>query len=100
YVSISSREISQIQYANNDEFTVYATEDEIRQLRTKMDNMYDADNQSFWRSHVPIMPYHNDQANDAYDAGMTEALQMIHDLGDKQTKEHIMDMGILTNRPL
>lgn len=100
YVSISSREISQIKYANNDEFIVYATEDEIQQLRSKMDDMYDADQKSFWRAHVPIMPYHHDQSNDAYDAGMTEAFQMMYDLGDERTKEHITDLGILTNKHL
>ncbi|HLR74380.1 MAG TPA: hydrolase [Virgibacillus sp.] len=100
YVSIASGEISQIQYQNNDEFIIYATDDEVRMLRAKMDNMHDASIGAFWRAHVPIVPYHNDQPNDDYDENITEALRMIYDLGDEETKSHIQTMGVLSDRHL
>ncbi|MFC4558601.1 hydrolase [Virgibacillus kekensis] len=98
YVNIGSQEISQIKYGNNDEFIVYATEEEARILREKMDKMYVADGRAYVRSHVPIMEYHNDKANDEYDAGLAEAFEMIHDLGDDQTREFIEGLGILDDK--
>ncbi|MEC5424888.1 hydrolase [Virgibacillus sp. C22-A2] len=95
YVSIASGEISQIEYSNNDEFIIHATEDEVVLLREKMNEMHEASMGAFWRAHIPIMPYHNDKANDKYDAGITEAYQMLYELGDEQAKDHIKSMGIL-----
>lgn len=95
FVSVASGEISQVQYGNNDDFTIYATDSEVRDLRAKMDVMQNADFKSFWRAHVPIMPYHKDKANDQYNAGIQEAFQMIYDLGVDQTKADIKSMGVL-----
>lgn len=98
YVSLQSREISQIKYGNNADFTIYATDEEIRMLRAKLDNMYEAEVGTFWRAHVPFIPYHKDSSNDDYDRGITEAFQMIYDLGDEEAKHHIEDMGVLGDR--
>lgn len=98
YVSVASGEISQIPYQNNDDFTIYATDSEVRMLRAKMQNMHAASVRGFWRAHVPIVPYHHDQPNDDYDEGLTEAFQMIYDLGDDDTKSHIKTMGVLDER--
>jgi len=98
YISIATGEISKIPYQNNREFTIYATDDEIRLLRAKMDNLHDASMGTFWRSHIPIVPYHHDQSNDAYDRNITEAYRMIHELGDEEAKSHIEEMGVLDQR--
>ncbi|ALX47246.1 hydrolase [Lentibacillus amyloliquefaciens] len=95
YVNPGSLEISQIKYDNNDAFIIYASDDEVRSLRQSLDGMHTADNQAFWRAHVPIKPYHNDKPNDDYDAGITEAYQLIYELGDNGTREHIEAIGIL-----
>lgn len=97
YVSIASGEISQIRFGNNDDFTIQATPEEIGLLRAKLENMHAAEMGSFWRSYVPIMPYHNDKANDDYDREITEAFQMIFDLGNEETRTHITQMEILTD---
>ncbi|GGJ99666.1 hypothetical protein GCM10007063_22510 [Lentibacillus kapialis] len=97
YVNLGSQEISRTKFGNNDEFIIYASDDEIRALRGKLNRMRDSDMRAFFRAHVPIMPYHNDKANDDYDAGVTEAFQIIYDLGDNETKQHIEDIGILTD---
>lgn len=98
YINMGSQEISQIRYENNDHFIIQATEDEVRLLRAKMDNMHDADFGTYMRAHVPIMSYHKDRSNDEYDLGITEAFQMIYDLGDDETKHHIEEMGVLRNQ--
>ena len=98
YVSMVSSEISQIEFGNNNDFTIHATDDEIKQLRTKMDNMHNADTRAYWRAHVPIMPYSNDKSNDDYDSELTEAFEMIYNLGDYEAKENIDSMGVLTDR--
>lgn len=100
YVNVQSREISQVPYGNNDQFTIYATGDEVKMLRMIMNKVYDADRSAYWRAHVPIVPYHRDKSNDIYDDGLTEAFQMLHDLGDSKTKEHIREMGVLSDRPM
>jgi hypothetical protein len=100
YVNIGSGEISQTKFGNNDEFTIHATNDEILLLRSKLNNMHGASWQSFWRAHVPIMPYHNDKPNDRYDDELAETYQMLYDLGDDNVKKHIEEIGVLGNNPL
>lgn len=95
FVDIGSGEISQTKYQNNDSFTIRATPDEITMLRAKLRGMDDSAMQTFYRAHIPIMPYHNDKGNDRYDAGLVEVYQMLYDLGDESTKEHINNIGIL-----
>ena len=95
YVDIASGEISQIKYDNNDSFTIYATTEEISLLRAKMENMHDAGVRTFFRAHVPIMPYHLDKSNDDYDSNLTEAYQMLYDFGDEHAKKYIESTGML-----
>src|SRR5690625_7735348 len=89
YISIATGEISKIPYQNNREFTIYATDDEIRLLRAKMDNLHDASMGTFWRSHILIVPYHYVQSNDAYDCNITEAFRMFYEFGDEDVKSLI-----------
>ncbi|MUV39253.1 hypothetical protein JNUCC1_03126 [Lentibacillus sp. JNUCC-1] len=100
YVNIGSTEISQVTYGDNADFVVYATEAEVLRLRSLMDQMYTADMRSFFRSHVPIMSYHNDQSNDDHDNRLTDAFQLIYQLGNDETKSHIEHMGVLKDKPL
>lgn len=100
YVSLQSREISQIKHGNNADFTIYATEGEVSMLRTKLDRVYSAEFDTFWRAHVPFIPYHNDASNDRYDQSLTEAFEMIYQLGDEQTRSYIEESGVLSDRPI
>lgn len=97
YVNIGNGEISQMRYGNNDDYVIYANTEEISLLRGKMENMHNASFDSFIRAHIPIVPYHNDKANDSYDANLTEAFRMLYQLGDEQTKTHIESIGILSD---
>ncbi len=100
YVNVGSREITREPYGNRATFTIQANKEEVRLLRAKMDAMQDADNVSFFRAHVPFIPYHKDSSNDTYDSEMNEAFQMIHDLGGDETKADIASMGVLGDRYL
>ncbi|WP_430784641.1 hydrolase [Virgibacillus flavescens] len=100
YVNMGAQEISQIKYGNNEEFIIYATDEEVILLRDKLNDMYDANTRAFFRAHVPIMAYHNDKSNDDYDIGLTGAYQMVYHLGDEETKNHIETMGVLSDRHL
>ncbi|MDC3412411.1 hydrolase [Aquibacillus sp. 3ASR75-11] len=95
FIDLGTREISQIQAGDNNDFTIYATEEDISQLREWFDQMYDSDHEAFWRAHVPIKPYHDDESNDQYDDGIVHAYKMIYEMGDDKTRAHIESMGIL-----
>lgn len=95
YINMGSQEISQIHEGNNDVFTIYATSEEIIRLRQVFDEVYEADNRTFIRSHIPFVPYHKDQSNDDYDGATYRSFQMLHDLGDEKTKAHIESMGVI-----
>ncbi|RDW18741.1 hydrolase [Oceanobacillus arenosus] len=97
YVNIGTGEISEVRNENNHAFSIQATTSEISQLRRKMDNMHDSSIDSFIRAQIPFIEYHHDQANDQYDANLLEAYQLIHQLGNSQTKAHIESMDVLPN---
>ncbi|MRG85215.1 hydrolase [Salinibacillus xinjiangensis] len=97
YVSLGTQEISRLKAGNNEDFIIYATPEDVIKLRELFDEMYDADFGSFWRAHVPIKEYHNDQENDDFDQGLINVLQMLYRLGDDQTREHIHSMNVLDN---
>ncbi len=97
YVSIKTREISKTKVGDNDDFTVFATDAEIQSLRNKLDHIEGAEMAAYWRAHIPILPYHNDKGNQAYDEQLREALQMVYDLGDKDSRQFIAESGILDN---
>ncbi|QHS23098.1 hydrolase [Virgibacillus sp. MSP4-1] len=97
YVSLGTQEISRLKAFNNEDFIIYATPEEVIELRELFDEMYDADRGAFWRAHVPIREYHNDEVNDVFDDGLIHVLQMLYRLGDDQTREHIASMGVLEN---
>lgn len=77
-------------------YIIYANDEEIKKVRSELENMHDASLRSFVRAHVPIMPYHHDSQNDAYDAGLNDLFHLLHELGDEQTKEHIDSLDILS----
>lgn len=99
YVNITHQAIGKHQYSDND-FTVYATVEEVRQIRGLLNNIYAAELDTYWRAHVPIMPYHNDPSNDRYDTSFTNVLKIIYELGDEQAKNYVKESGILNDRPM
>src|SRR5690625_976420 len=97
YVRLASHEISKVRYHNNDDFVIYATEEEVRELRNKLHSMYRRDMDAYWRAHIPIVKYHHDPGNETYDREITEVFQMLYELGGEQTKEYIKSTGVLND---
>lgn len=95
YIDISSGEISQSSSASSWNFKIEATDEEITQLREEFNYNYDMDIQNFIRAHIPFDEYHNDKENHAQDQSLIRIYEMLHRLGDNETKKHIESMGIL-----
>lgn len=95
YVSLQSKEISQIQYGNNNDFIIHATDNEVAQLRNTLNQMHEGEMSSYWRAHVPIVPYHVDKGNQQYDAELVQAFEQLYKLGDEATRTFISESGYL-----
>jgi hypothetical protein len=98
YISLGTGEISQSSTASTWNYKIEASDEEIVQLREYFDQIYSSDWQGFFRAHVPYVEYHYDPTNDAYDETMHKAYELIYQLGDEETKQHIDEQGILNLR--
>ncbi|KGP70812.1 hypothetical protein [Pontibacillus yanchengensis] len=94
YVNLGSREISQLRDGNNDVFKIEATEEDMFRLRQVLNEVFDSDERSFWRAHVPYRHYSQDMDNDEYDSNMRKAYQMIYEFGDEETRKFIKGIGM------
>lgn len=92
FIGISNGTITQKNADQNAAYTIYANDEELKEIRRKLEKMEDASLSSFLRAHIPIKPYHEDPQNDAYDDGLNELFQMLYELGDEQTKDHIRSL--------
>ncbi|MGG3572658.1 hydrolase [Bacillus gobiensis] len=91
YVSLVGQMISQSPDASSWDFKIFATPDEIRQLRALFDQLYSSDVKGYLRSHIPFLEYHNDQPNDDTDHTANQIYRLLYDLGDENTREFIND---------
>lgn len=95
YIDVGSGEISLSSTSSTWSFKIYASDDEITELRQLFDQNYRTEWQSFFRAHVPYVQYHYDRENDAYDQTIAKVYGMIYKLGDEKAKKHIKSMDIL-----
>lgn len=95
YVNLQKREISQIEEENKHGLTINATPDEVSSLRSMFSQIEAADHSTFFRSHVPITPYHNDAGNEQYDKTFKEVASLLYELGDEDTKGYINESGVM-----
>lgn len=95
YVNIASGEISKTLVGDNRSFVIYASMDEIRQLRYHLDRMDEASFGSFWRAHVPFKPYHEDPENDQYDTHIEAVYTILYNCGTEDGREHISSLNII-----
>lgn len=89
YLSIAQREIHSRPDVSPWSFRVFASEKEIRELRTMMNTLYDAEVGTFIRAHIPAVPYHQDSDNDQYDAKLQEIYEKVYELGDDEAREYV-----------
>ncbi|MEI7026926.1 hypothetical protein [Paenibacillus sp. y28] len=95
YVSVQANTVLDDKGAAAFEFEIEATDEDIEKLEELFEYKIDADDGSALRSHLPAIPYHIDEENDAYDASLREIYRQIHHLGTLETKQHIESMDIL-----
>ncbi|WP_026693580.1 hypothetical protein [Peribacillus kribbensis] len=96
YVNLPDGHISQDSKSSPWNFRIKATDEQVMELRDRIDRSRSADSGSFWRAHIPFMEYHEDEANDEYDTALKQVYRLIHLLGDAEAQAHIEQMGILT----
>ncbi|NGQ94916.1 hypothetical protein G3578_06920 [Brevibacillus sp. SYP-B805] len=94
YVSVQAGTVMEHQGDAAYEFEIEATPDDVEVLGRlfAQKDSYDVD--SFWRSHIPVIPYHIDTENDAHDKSLQEIYAMIYRLGTEETRQHIASMNL------
>lgn len=97
YVSVQAKTIMDNIGDAAYEFIILASPEDIDVLVELFENQEDIDEQTFLRTPLPSIPYHHDDLNDEYDAGLKEVYTKIHALGTLETKKHIESMGILND---
>lgn len=95
YVSVQARRIMENQGDAAYELEIEATPEEIGYLQEIFDKMASVEHSAYWRAHIPGVPYHHDDENDATDAYLKDVYRLLFTLGTDETKEHIMSMNIL-----
>lgn len=95
YIDLVSGDILGQMLDENPSFKVYATDDELAELKQCLEDHRKDDMEAFARAHVPYLLYHHDQANDKYDAAMKKLYTLIYQLGDEAARKHIEDTGLL-----
>jgi hypothetical protein len=93
YVNVESGEILPVKTASTFQFEISASDEDVRKLENKFEEIDSAATDTFVRSHVPYVPYSNDPDNDRYDQKLREAYQIIHDLGQEETRRFIETMS-------
>lgn len=89
YIAIASGEIQSQPDVSPWNFRVFANEKEIQSLRELLNGMNREDFGTFWRAHIPAVPYHEDTNNDQYDRYLADLYEKIYELGDEDAREHI-----------
>ncbi|WP_050183946.1 hypothetical protein [Domibacillus robiginosus] len=97
YVDLNSESILP-EPMDSPSFVIHATQKEAEVLKAVMDDKYGADVDAFVRAHIPYLEYHHDPQNDRYDASQKILYSLIYMMGDHAAKQHIKQMGILTDQ--
>ena len=95
YVSVQAGTVLENRGDAAYEFEIRATEKEANKLREQIELKEKADENTFYRAHIPVVPYHEDQENDAYDASLKRIYEMIYAFGTESTKMHMESMKML-----
>ncbi|MBD3919054.1 hypothetical protein H8B09_09835 [Paenibacillus sp. PR3] len=94
YVSIQSRNIMLNQGDAAYELEIDATREEVDKLTLLFNEWEAADEKTFFRAHIPVIPYHHDSENDMYDYLLKQIYNTVYQLGTDQTKQHISSMNL------
>jgi len=95
YVSVQSKSIMLNQGDATYELEIDATPEQILELRELFEDEEDFENDTFWRAHIPAIPYHHDNSNDGYDVMLEEIYRKLYEWGTPETRAHIESMNVL-----
>ena len=99
YFNIESGEVLDTPAEPEGNFTLIATGEEIKDLREYLGENYKADWKTYGNSH--LHPYKDaDRENAEYDNTLKGIYAMVYRLGDAEAKNHVRNMGILTEEEL
>jgi 1,2-phenylacetyl-CoA epoxidase catalytic subunit len=76
-------------------YQIQATPEEVTKLKALFEKNYDDEVSTFTRAQIPFREYHKDPENAQYDHSMHKIYQMIHKLGNEETRKSIEEMGVL-----
>jgi hypothetical protein len=94
YVSVQSRCVMYNQGDAAYELEIDATAEEVQKLMELFNQWEEFDEKTYFRMHIPIIPYHHESENDGYDYFMKEIYKAIYQMGTDQTKSHIASMNL------
>ncbi|GGG06220.1 hypothetical protein [Paenibacillus abyssi] len=95
YVSVIANSILDNQGAASYELEILADDQDLAQLQELFDEKMKAEESTMIRASLPGIPYHIDDENDNYDYYLIEIYKKLHELGTKETKNHIEQMNIM-----
>lgn len=95
YISVGDGLITELSTVSPWNFKIEATDEEIIQLRHYFDQVYSSDWKGFYRAQLPFIEYHYDSENDEVDNANKRIYEMLYELGDEQTREHIRTQGLM-----
>lgn len=96
YISVHAKSILENQGEAAYELEMDATPEEAQKLKVLFDELEDFDTATYFRAHIPAIPYHHDSENDGYDYSLKEIYNLIYHLGTEETKAQILSMNILS----
>ncbi|MFD2614779.1 hypothetical protein [Paenibacillus gansuensis] len=94
YVSVQASTVLENQGAGAYEFEIQATPEDLEMLYELFEIKREYDDGTFFRTHIPAVPYHLDEDNDGYDAALKEIYNLIGKLGTPETSKHISQMQL------
>ncbi|MFD0710851.1 hypothetical protein [Paenibacillus sp. GCM10027626] len=95
YVSVQAKTIMAQQGDAAYEFEIMANQEELNRLNALFRRMMDFDGDAYILTHLPGIPYHNDEPNDGFDYYLREIYNTLYELGTEETKDHIAEMNML-----
>jgi hypothetical protein len=96
YVSVSAGTVMENQGDAAYELEIEATEQDVLALQELFEQKNATDFDTFFRAHIPAVPYHYDRENDDYDAHLKKIYSLMYRVGTDETREHIKSMGLIS----
>jgi hypothetical protein len=98
WVNVRDQEIVPQGETVNYEFEIEATDEEVTELRERLDQLVEVDTKLLNRAKTPYepLPEHDQEIKNApYDERLLDVYRLIHQLGVPKTRIHIEEMNIM-----